>query len=121
MSNKLFKRNLLNNNMNNTINQTLRNKNFNTGRIGEIKFIELLRNKYKNIIDNNEKDKYSHMDFLTNDNNELIEHEHKNRSAIKHNQFRGLMVNECKINYSVQQIKKGIRQIYYWTCKNGGK
>ena len=29
------------------------------------------------------------------------------------------MVNECKITKSIKQLKKGIRQIFYWTCIDG--
>ena len=119
MYNKVFKNNNSTNNMNKGINHTIRNKNFSDGRIAELKWIEILKNKYKSILDNNIKNKYSHMDAISKDNGEIIEHEHKNRTTYRHNQFRGLLLNKCKIDYSIEQLKKGIRQIYYWNCKDG--
>lgn len=116
MYKKVFKTNFQDNSM---INHTLRNKNFRDGKLAEINWLKILSKKYKTLVDNNETNKYSHMDAYSSDNNILIEHEHKNRSKYNHNQFRGLMLNKCKIDYSKEQLKKGIRQIYYWNCKDG--
>lgn len=100
------------------INNILRQQNFIKGRTAELKWISILKKQFPSIIDNNIKNEFSHMDCISTDNN-IIEHEHKNRDTIKHNQYRGLMVNQCKIDESVKQLKKGIRQIYYWTCSDG--
>ena len=101
------------------INRTLQKLNFTNGRIAEIKWLEILKNQYPTIIDNNLIDIMSSMDGISFDNNITIEHEHKNRINTRHNQYSGLMVNECKIRKSIEQLKKGIRQIYYWTCSDG--
>lgn len=119
MLKKVFKNNNATNIMDRVINHTIRNKNFSDGRMAELKWIQKLKKDYKTITDNNIKNKYSHMDAISNDNGETIEHEHKNRTTYRHNQFRGLMLNKCKIDYSNEQLKKGIRQIYYWSCKDG--
>lgn len=96
----------------------IKRENFKSGNLGEIKWINKLRKKYPNIFNNNTKDKFAKMDAYSNDNDIEIEHEHKQRN-IYHNQYEGLMVNKCKIDYSIKQLQKGIRQIYYWTCKDG--
>ena len=101
------------------INNILRQQNFRKGRIAELKWISILKKQFPSIIDNNIKNEFSHMDCISIDNNIKIEHEHKNRNTIKHDQYRGLMVNQCKIDESIKQLKKGIRQIYYWTCSDG--
>ena len=116
MYKKVFKTNFKQHSM---INHTLRKKNFKDGREAELIWLDILRKSYDNLIDNNETNPYAHMDALTNDNNEAIEHEHKNRIDFRHNQFRGLMLNKCKLDYSKKQLLKGIRQIYYWNCKDG--
>tara|TARA_R110002072_G_scaffold104713_7_gene229355 strand:+ start:352 stop:792 length:441 start_codon:yes stop_codon:yes gene_type:complete len=100
------------------MNYKLIKKNFTTGRIAEIAWLQRLSEKYPTIIDNNMINKYSHMDALSNENDEKIEHELKCRN-INHNEYVGIMINQCKITYSVNQLKKGIRQIYYWKCKDG--
>ena len=101
------------------INKTLQKLNFTNGRKAEIKWLEILKNQYPTIIDNNLIDIMSSMDGISFDNNITIEHEHKNRINTRHNQYSGLMVNECKIRKSIEQLKKGIRQIYYWSCSDG--
>ena len=105
--------------INSLINQELRQQNFTKGRIAELKWMSILKKQYPTIKDRNIKNPFSKMDAISKDNNIKIEHEHKNRDTIKHDQYRGLMVNQCKIDYSVKRLKKGIRQIYYWTCSDG--
>jgi hypothetical protein len=101
------------------MNYNLIKQNFTTGRIAEISWLKRLNKKYPSILDNNIKDKYSSMDAISNENGIIIEHEHKNRHTTNHYKYDGLMVNECKITKSIKQLKKGIRQIFYWTCKDG--
>ena len=101
------------------INKTLQKLNFTNGRKAEIKWLKILKNQYPSIIDNNLIDEMSSMDGISFDNNNIIEHEHKNRIDTRHNQYSGIMVNKCKINKSIEQLKKGIRQIYYWSCSDG--
>ena len=93
-------------------------KNVEAGVKFEKPWRKILKTKYPSIIDNNIKDRFSHMDAFSNDNNIPIEHEHRSRN-VYHNQYRGLMLNKCKIDYSIDQLKKNIRQIYYWSCKDG--
>tara|TARA_R110002126_G_scaffold215698_1_gene361761 strand:+ start:341 stop:781 length:441 start_codon:yes stop_codon:yes gene_type:complete len=100
------------------MNYRLIRQNFLLGRAGEIKWIKILRKQYPSIIDNNEKDRYSSMDACSVDNDILIEHELKCRK-ITHNQYRGLMVNKCKIDKSIINLNNNIRQIYYWSCLDG--
>ena len=103
------------------INKTLQKLNFTNGRKAEIEWLKILKNQYPSIIDNNLIDEMSSMDAISFDNNITIEHEHKNRINTRHNQYSGLMVNECKINKSIEKLKNnmGIRQIYYWSCSDG--
>ena len=101
------------------INNALKQKNLTNGRIAELKWIEKLKSIYPTIRDKNIKNKFSKMDAVSNDNNIKIYHEHKNRIDILHNKYPGLMVNKCKIDYSIKKLKNGIKQIYYWTCKDG--
>ena len=93
-------------------------KNVEFGMKFEKPWRKILKKKYPSIIDNNIEDRFCHMDALSSDNGELIEHEHRSRD-VYHNQYRGLMLNKCKIDYSIKQLKKNIRQIYYLSCKDG--
>jgi hypothetical protein len=101
------------------INRTLQKKNFTNGRKAELEWLKILKKQYPTIIDNNLIDIMSSMDGISFDNNITIEHEHKNRIDTRHNKYSGIMVNECKIRKSIEQLKKGIRQIYYWSCSDG--
>ena len=101
------------------MNYRLIRNNFNKGRIAEIQWLKILQKQYPSIQDNNIINKFAHMDASSTDNDIMIEHEHKNRETINHYKYDGLMINECKIKYSKEQLKKGIRQIFYWTCKDG--
>jgi hypothetical protein len=93
------------------------------GKEGEIKMLEILKKKYKNVVDNNITNKYSTFDF--SDNTMKVDFECKNRVKYTHNQFDkdgyvgGLMYGRNKFNYSLERLKLGYRQIIYWPCKDG--
>ena len=81
-------------------------------------WIGKLKSKYPTIISNNITNKFSKMDAMAIHNGQVIEFEHKKRNC-NHNTFVGLMVNESKLRYSIEQLKKNVRQIYFWSCKDG--
>ena len=94
------------------------NENLNYGISKEKPWRKLLSKKYPSIKDNNSKNKFSSMDSISNDNGEIIEHEHKSRKRLRYNQYCGPMVNACKIHKGIDKIKNGIRQIFYWTLED---
>ena len=95
-------------------------KNAELAKIAELEFSKKLKKQYPTLISNS---KFAVMDFTSNDNNMLIEHEYKFRAGsdgINHNSFsEGLMCGKNKLNHSLKAIKKNIRQIYYWGCLDG--
>jgi hypothetical protein len=99
-------------------NNELKQKNIDFGVSKEIEFMNNIRINYPSIRANNKKDKYASMDCISDDNGEIIEHEHKYRN-INHDDYVGLMFNRCKFYNSLEQIKNGIRQFYWWSCKDG--
>ena len=111
----MYKKSLKNNIISTSMNHRLIRNNFNKGRIAELKWIKKLSKKYPSIRDNNEVNKFSSMDASSADNDILIEHEHKNRNDLRYGQYTGPMFSLSKLIHSDKQLKKGIRQIYYWT------
>ena len=107
------------------VNYKLVNENLKYGIAKENPWREKLSKKYPSIKDNNSKNKFSSMDSISNDNGEIIEHEHKQRKKIRYKNtttegrwITGPMVNVCKIHKGIDKIKKGIRQIFYWTLED---
>ena len=100
------------------VDYSLVKKNLKFGISKEIAWRKTLSVKYPSIRDNNIENKYSSMDSISDDDGIVKEHEHKQRN-IRHNQYWSLFFNKSKFNKSIIQIKKGIRQIFYWTCKDG--
>ena len=81
-------------------------------------WIRKLKSNYPTIVSNNVTNKYAKMDATAIHNGQMIEFEHKQRNC-NHNTFVGLMINESKLRYSIEQLKKNVRQIYFWSCKDG--
>jgi len=102
----------------NNVNYSLVNENLKYGISKEGNWRKILSKKYPSIKDNNSKNKFSSMDSISNDNGEIIEHEHKSRKRLKYNQYCGPMINACKINKAQKKVKEGIRQIFYWTLED---
>tara|TARA_R110002153_G_scaffold66504_1_gene177663 strand:- start:231 stop:692 length:462 start_codon:yes stop_codon:yes gene_type:complete len=105
----------------NHVNYSLVSKNIKYGISKEVQWRKLLSKKYPSIIDNNKENKFSSMDSISNDNGIIIEHEHKSRKRLKYNQYRGLMLNACKIHKGIKKIQSGVRQIFYWTLEDDNK
>ena len=107
------------------VNYKLVNENLKYGISKEVQWRKRLSKKYPSIIDNNKDNKFSSMDSYSNDNGICIEHEHKQRKKIRYKNtttegkwITGPMVNVCKIHKGIEQIKKGVRQIFYWTLED---
>ena len=100
------------------VDYSLVNKNLKYGISKEKPWRNRLSKKYPSIRDNNKDNKFSSMDSYSDDNGICIEHEHKQRN-IKHNQYWSLFFNKSKFDKSVKKLEQNIRQIYYWTCKDG--
>ena len=100
------------------VDYSLVNKNLKYGISKEVEWRKRLSKKYPSIRDNNKENKFSSMDSYSDDNGICIEHEHKQRN-IKHNQYWSLFFNKSKFDKSVKKLEQNIRQIYYWTCKDG--
>ena len=98
--------------------KTFRTKNKLMGLEAEIKWLDLLRKKYSNLIDNNKNNIYSLKDATSFDDGKIIDHELKCRSC-NHNSFQGLMIGNNKYVHSLSQLKLGIPTFYYFWCKNG--
>ena len=108
-----------------SIDYSLVNKNLKYGISKEIEWRKRLSKKYPSIRDNNKDNKFSSMDSYSDDNGICIEHEHKQRKDIRYKNtttkgkwITGPMVNVCKIHKGIEQIKKGVRQIFYWTLED---
>jgi len=87
------------------------------GNLGEIDVIKKLLLRNKNLY--KYRDEFSIMDFFElKDNNLVCEYELKTR-RIKHDKYGSLMMGKNKFEYSIEAIKKGIRQIYLWNCSDG--
>lgn len=84
----------------------------------EIPWRRRLQKKYPSIRNKNVSNQFSSMDSISTDNGVIIEHEHKQRH-MKHDQYYSIFFNRCKFDKSIQQLKRGIGQIYYWTCTDG--
>ena len=100
----------------------MKRNNLKFGSEEEKEFYNILK-KSKNVYsyEIHKNNKFSKMDlFEMDEKNENItsEHEVKGRN-IYHNQYWSLFFNKCKFEYSLEQLKKGIKQIYYWKCKDG--
>jgi hypothetical protein len=97
---------------------------FKRGAAGEKIIKEILQNKYANVVDNNDKNKFATMDFSV-DGEIKIDFEVKNRGNYTHNQFdrdgytNGLMYGRNKFDYGVERLKLGYKQIILWICKDG--
>lgn len=89
----------------------------------ELVMFNLLKPKYKNLIDNNIKSKYAVMDFT--DNIAKLEIECKNREGNKHNDFdgdcdtNGLCFGRNKYYYAIERLKLGYKFIVYFNCSDG--
>lgn len=103
--------------------QNIMRDQFKRGKAGEKLILEVLKKKFSSVVDNNETNKFSPMDF--SDNTAKIDFECKNRSKYTHNQFdvngyeNGLMFGRNKFDYGIKRLKEGYRQIIYWICKDG--
>ena len=97
--------------------KAFRTKNKLMGLEAEIKWLELLNQKYSNLIDNNKNNIYS-LKETSFDDGKIIDHELKCRSC-NHNSFQGLMIGNNKYVHSLSQLKLGIPTFYYFWCKNG--
>ena len=102
----------------NSVNYSLVKKNIKYGVSKEKAWRTILSKVYPSIKDNNKENKFSSMDSISNDNGSVIEHEHKSRRRLSYNQYRGVMLNACKINKAQKKVKNGIRQIFYWTLED---
>jgi hypothetical protein len=105
----------------NRVNYALKQQNLSYGISKEISWRKILSKKYPSIRDKNKNNKFSSMDGYSDDAGIRIDHEHKARRKLKYNQYRGLMLNACKIHKAVNKVKKGIRQIFYWTLEDDNK
>ena len=105
----------------NRVNYGLVNKNLKYGISKEVEWRKILSKKYPSIRDKNKDNKFSSMDSYSDDNGICIEHEHKSRRKLKYNQYRGPMLNACKIHKAQKKVKDGIRQIFYWTLEDDNK
>ena len=101
--------------MNRVVNYTLKNKNLKYGISKEVGWRKILSKKYPSIRDKNKNNKFSSMDGYSDDCGIKIDHEHKARRNLKYNQYRGVLLNACKIYNSAKKIKQNVRQIFYWT------
>ena len=96
-----------------------RQQNRNKGRVAELEWLKLLREKYPEVIDNNEIDRFALKDSTCLEiDGSTSDHELKSRNC-NHNSFVGLMIGNDKYKHSLERLKDGIPTYYYFKCNDG--
>jgi len=96
-----------------------RRQNRKRGREAELKWLDLLKEKYPEVIDNNIENAFALKDAICiHEDGSISDHELKSRNC-NHNSFVGLMIGNDKYKHSLDRLKEGIPTYYYFDCKDG--
>tara|TARA_R110000796_G_scaffold92690_1_gene197047 strand:- start:1413 stop:1913 length:501 start_codon:yes stop_codon:yes gene_type:complete len=100
----------------------LQNENVEFGTSKEQAWIEVLRQKYPNIKSTNPHRKeidYSAFDATSIENGQKFNFELKTRENINHDTYPALYMGLNKIITAKNQLKNGVRTIFFWDCADG--
>ena len=103
--------------------KTKRKEMLERGKEFELVIYNKFKLEYKNLVDNNIKNKWSTVDFT--DDIAKVDIECKNRYEYSHNHFdrdcrsNGIMYGRNKFDYGIERLKLGYRHIIFWNCADG--
>jgi hypothetical protein len=93
-------------------------ENVKNGEAHEEEWVNYLSKQYPNI-KSLKDDEFSIFDAISVENGQNFQFELKTRKEINHNTYPTLMVGVNKIKKAIIDLKKNIRTIFFWNCKDG--